>query len=73
MTSESYKKLKPQKEGPVRIIEVQPHTVVLDKGRVANVVSIHSVTAAPQLIKSFSKTVQTQSLPKNKTQVTQRH
>lgn len=45
MTSASYNKLQPCKAGAFHIIEVQSHTVVIDKDVVPNVASIHRVAA----------------------------
>lgn len=69
----SYNKVRSQKVGPLRIIKVQPHTVVADKDEVPNIELMHRVTAAPALRKNHTENVQIPSSPRSKTHTTQQH
>lgn len=52
---------------PFQIVEVQQHTVVLDKEGEPNTVSIHGVTVAPGLRERCPKTAQKPSSPEDET------
>lgn len=47
ITTVSYNKLQPQKPGPLPLVKVRPHTVVINKDGVFSAVSIHRIRAAP--------------------------
>lgn len=65
----SDKNLYPQTVKPLTIIKMQPHTIVLDKERVPDTVSMHRVTAAPWL-KKHPVTAQTPVLLENENRTT---
>lgn len=65
-----WNKLQPRKAEPLRIIKLQPNTVVLNEEEVPKMVLIHRVRAALELREYCPRMTQTLGSHKNKTHMT---